>query len=98
MRNTALSVLVLAALLLAACSSAGTSSRGDRSNDAVPGPSPVFVALETTRGHKGRAARLLGVHANTLTRMLAQMEAESVDLSYSGLGDGLQPHRPNKPR
>jgi DNA-binding NtrC family response regulator len=37
----------------------------------------IQQALETTRGHKGRAARLLGVHANTLTRMLAQMESEN---------------------
>ena len=29
-------------------------------------------ALQATRGHKGQAAKLLGVHANTLTRMLAQ--------------------------
>ncbi len=29
-------------------------------------------ALEITRGHKGRAAKLLGVHPNTLTRLLAQ--------------------------
>jgi len=36
----------------------------------------IHQALETTRGHKGRAARLLGIHANTLTRMLAQMEEE----------------------
>jgi DNA-binding NtrC family response regulator len=36
----------------------------------------IRQALETTRGHKGRAARLLGVHANTLTRMLAQLETE----------------------
>jgi len=34
-------------------------------------------ALETTRGHKGRAAKLLGVHANTLTRLLAQMDADA---------------------
>jgi DNA-binding NtrC family response regulator len=33
----------------------------------------VRQALQTTRGHKGRAAKLLGVHANTLTRILAQM-------------------------
>jgi DNA-binding NtrC family response regulator len=37
----------------------------------------IHQALQTTRGHKGRAAKLLGVHANTLTRMLAQIEAES---------------------
>ena len=42
----------------------------------------IHQALQTTRGHKGRAARLLGVHANTLTRMLAQMEA---DAAASGL-------------
>ncbi len=30
----------------------------------------IRQALRATRGHKGRAARLLGVHANTLTRML----------------------------
>ena len=39
----------------------------------------IHQALQTTRGHKGRAAKLLGVHANTLTRMLAQMEAEAAD-------------------
>ena len=33
-------------------------------------------ALRATGGHKGRAARLLGVHHNTLTRMLAQDELE----------------------
>ncbi len=37
----------------------------------------IHQALQITRGHKGRAARLLGVHANTLTRMLAQIEADS---------------------
>lgn len=36
----------------------------------------VRQALAATRGHKGKAARLLGVHANTLTRILAQMEEE----------------------
>lgn len=30
----------------------------------------VRQALRTTRGHKGRAAKLLGIHANTLTRLL----------------------------
>jgi DNA-binding NtrC family response regulator len=35
----------------------------------------VRQALRATRGHKGRAARLLGVHANTLTRILAQMDS-----------------------
>ncbi len=36
----------------------------------------VHQALKATNGHKGRAAKLLGVHANTLTRMLAQMKEE----------------------
>ena len=31
----------------------------------------VQQALQATGGHKGRAAKLLGVHANTLTRLLA---------------------------
>ena len=43
----------------------------------------IQQALATTRGHKGRAARLLGVHANTLTRMLAQMEADDAGSSTS---------------
>lgn len=33
-------------------------------------------ALRATRGHKGQAARLLGVHANTLTRLIAQLGEE----------------------
>ena len=33
----------------------------------------VEQALRSTGGHKGRAAKLLGVHANTMTRLLAQM-------------------------
>ncbi|MBX3413061.1 MAG: sigma-54-dependent Fis family transcriptional regulator [Pirellulales bacterium] len=36
----------------------------------------VRQALRTTRGHKGRAAKLLGIHANTLTRLLAQLDLE----------------------
>jgi DNA-binding NtrC family response regulator len=35
-------------------------------------------ALQATQGHKGRAAKLLGVHANTLTRMLSQLKEEPV--------------------
>jgi DNA-binding NtrC family response regulator len=34
----------------------------------------VRQALAATRGHKGRAARLLGVHPNTLTRLIAQRD------------------------
>ena len=33
----------------------------------------VEQALKTTGGHKGRAAELLGIHPNTLTRLLAQL-------------------------
>ena len=36
----------------------------------------VKQALRATRGHKGRAARLLGVHANTMTRLLAQLRED----------------------
>ena len=41
----------------------------------------VRQALDATGGHKGRAARLLGVHANTLTRMLSQLRAEEANRS-----------------
>ena len=58
---------------------------------------PSTRPCKTTRGHKGRAAKLLGVHANTLTRMLAQMEAESTG-STSFLSGQRRPRRPNKPR
>ncbi|MCI0335106.1 MAG: sigma-54 dependent transcriptional regulator [Planctomycetes bacterium] len=36
----------------------------------------VRQALRATQGHKGRAARLLGVHPNTMTRLLAQLRGE----------------------
>jgi DNA-binding NtrC family response regulator len=36
----------------------------------------VRQALRATRGHKGRAARLLGIHANTMTRLLAQLRRD----------------------
>jgi len=36
----------------------------------------VKQALKTTGGHKGRAAELLGIHPNTLTRLLAQGSEE----------------------
>ena len=35
----------------------------------------IRQALEVTAGHKGRAAKLLGIHPNTLTRLLAQRDA-----------------------
>lgn len=34
----------------------------------------VRQAMRSTEGHKGRAARLLGVHPNTMTRLLSQLE------------------------
>jgi DNA-binding NtrC family response regulator len=36
----------------------------------------VRQALRATQGHKGRAAKLLGVHPNTMTRLLAQLRRE----------------------
>jgi DNA-binding NtrC family response regulator len=36
----------------------------------------VRQALRATQGHKGRAARLLGVHPNTMTRLLSQIRGE----------------------
>ncbi|HEY1601422.1 MAG TPA: sigma-54 dependent transcriptional regulator [Pirellulales bacterium] len=34
----------------------------------------IRQALRVTRGHKGRAAKLLGVHPNTLTRLLSRFD------------------------
>jgi DNA-binding NtrC family response regulator len=36
----------------------------------------VEQALRATQGHKSRAAKLLGVHPNTMTRLLAQLRGE----------------------
>jgi DNA-binding NtrC family response regulator len=44
----------------------------------------VQQALRATRGHKSRAARLLGVHPNTMTRLLAQLRDEADDQSANG--------------
>jgi hypothetical protein len=30
--------------------------------------------MRTAQGHKGRAAKLLGVHPNTMTRILVQLQ------------------------
>ena len=38
----------------------------------------VRQAMRSTQGHKGRAAKLLGVHANTMTRLLAQIREEDM--------------------
>lgn len=58
----------------------------------------IRQALQTTRGHKGRAARLLGVHANTLTRLLQHMEAELLEFSLANPSDRIKSCRPKKPR
>jgi DNA-binding NtrC family response regulator len=39
----------------------------------------VEQAMRATQGHKSRAARLLGVHPNTMTRLLAQIRNEAPD-------------------
>jgi len=44
----------------------------------------VRQALRATRGHKGRAARLLGVHPNTMTRLLAQFQREHEEGEAAG--------------
>ena len=35
----------------------------------------IKEALEVTRGHKANAAKLLGVHANTMTRLLREIDS-----------------------
>ena len=37
----------------------------------------IKEALEVTRGHKAKAAKLLGVHANTMTRLLKELEGDA---------------------
>jgi DNA-binding NtrC family response regulator len=49
----------------------------------------VRQALRATQGHKGRAARLLGVHPNTMTRLLAQIRGEEKSSCDSSDGDSL---------
>lgn len=41
----------------------------------------VEQALRTTRGHKANAARLLGVHPNTMTRLLGQLRIDGAEQS-----------------
>jgi len=43
----------------------------------------VEQALRAARGHKGHAARLLGVHPNTMTRLLGQLRDDAADPSFS---------------
>ena len=51
----------------------------------------IRQALRTTKGHKGRAAKLLGVHPNTLTRLLNQLDSPT-----SGGGDDLVDQSANR--
>ncbi|MEZ6099648.1 MAG: sigma-54 dependent transcriptional regulator [Pirellulaceae bacterium] len=44
----------------------------------------VAQALRATRGHKGQAARLLGVHANTMTRLIAQTKSSVASTKEAG--------------
>ena len=44
----------------------------------------VDQALRATQGHKSRAARLLGVHPNTMTRLLAQIRNEEPSQPTTG--------------
>jgi DNA-binding NtrC family response regulator len=44
----------------------------------------VRQALRATQGHKSRAARLLGVHPNTMTRLLAQLRLEEANENQNG--------------
>jgi len=39
----------------------------------------IKEALEITRGHKAKAAKLLGVHANTMTRLLKELEGGELE-------------------
>lgn len=61
----------------------------NRSADAASGRLPcldlvklreqaIREALQMTRGHKAQAAKLLGVHANTMTRLLKEIDAGAV--------------------
>jgi DNA-binding NtrC family response regulator len=61
------------------------SAEGGATAVAAPGRLPcldlaklreqaIREALQMTRGHKANAAKLLGVHANTMTRLLKEIE------------------------
>ena len=66
------------------------SKGGSRSAEAASGRLPcldlvklreqaIREALQLTRGHKAQAAKLLGVHANTMTRLLKEIEGDGAD-------------------
>jgi transcriptional regulator with PAS, ATPase and Fis domain len=47
----------------------------------------IREALQVTRGHKARAAKLLGVHANTMTRLLKEIDG-GIDSGIDSETDG----------
>jgi transcriptional regulator with PAS, ATPase and Fis domain len=47
----------------------------------------IREALHVTRGHKARAAKLLGVHANTMTRLLKEIDG-GIDSGIDSETDG----------
>ena len=49
----------------------------------------VRQALGATRGHKGRAAKLLGVHPNTLTRLIAGVDGDGAGANDSAASKSL---------
>jgi len=51
----------------------------------------IKEALEVTRGHKANAAKLLGVHANTMTRLIKELDVDSSgDLSDHAGGESAE--------
>jgi DNA-binding NtrC family response regulator len=61
----------------------GSRPAGDESSGKLPcldlaklREQAIREALQVTRGHKARAAKLLGVHANTMTRLLKEIDAD----------------------
>lgn len=44
----------------------------------------IREALQITRGHKAKAAKLLGVHANTMTRLLKELDGDLGDAAADG--------------
>jgi DNA-binding NtrC family response regulator len=64
------------------------SAAGNRSSGALPyfnlarlRNEAVRQAMAVTRGHKGRAAKLLGVHPNTLTRLVTLRDPDAAALA-----------------
>lgn len=86
------------------CAPSLPHANDDGSQDAVSLPylslkrlqeEAVRQALRRSRGRKGRAAQLLGVHANTMTRLLKRYSQDSCD---EPLAAPDRVRRVNKPR